>query len=499
MEDYVKVKTRRIRDSSSDSNDMPRSQSLKKRISKNVLKALGRQLQESSLNLESSPSSPPPPLPKTQVSESVKRALRDQLKESQRKEEEEEEEIAVLQHHNSRTSSMDSDTLLETQRMQQNSVYINDRVIHATGVQGSYVLRMSKTEPPAPKRKFSAFTSLFRRTRKNTPSTTPSPHPPTLHSSKSISGGLSADESITSPTNQRVRSLQRTGQNAKSVSMMQVESGHKKGTVRTKFNSQDSKSSLFSVPSDARAPFAFWREKCEKSRNQPANLTLRKILTTVTRVINRVVHSVHTVPYIPPAAKKGNVYAPFELVSAEEFSLITAACTAILDQNDRALIRVEAPCKIFGDIHGQIFDLVQFFRQYGSPSHHVGDMNLCNYVFAGDFVDRGAYSLEVLTVLMCLKIRYHPHVVMLRGNHEDDWANERYGFHKEIKERLHDAMSDEEIKDLKHHILALFQRLPLAAVIGERILCVRMVECVLCFSIVLLIDYYIYTHIHTYM
>ncbi len=56
----------------------------------------------------------------------------------------------------------------------------------------------------------------------------------------------------------------------------------------------------------------------------------------------------------------------------------------------------------------------------------MGDMNLCNYVFAGDFVDRGAYSLEVLTVLMCLKIRYHPHVILLRGNHEDEWANARY-------------------------------------------------------------------------
>ena len=134
--------------------------------------------------------------------------------------------------------------------------------------------------------------------------------------------------------------------------------------------------------------------------------------------------------------QKGSVYAPFELVDPEEFSLLIAACTSILGENDRALVRVEAPSKIFGDIHGQIFDLVQFFRQYGSPSHHVGDMNLCNYVFAGDFVDRGAYSLEVLTVLMCLKIRYHPHVVLLRGNHEDQWANERYGLHKEIGVRL---------------------------------------------------------------
>ena len=80
-------------------------------------------------------------------------------------------------------------TLLETQRTNSTSVYINDRVIHATGVQGSYVLRMSTSEPP-PKRKQSAFSSFFSRLRKNTPTPTeeaPS-SPPTLNSAKSVSG-----------------------------------------------------------------------------------------------------------------------------------------------------------------------------------------------------------------------------------------------------------------------------------------------------------------------
>ncbi len=333
-----KVKRKAFSSSSSSETSPTRPQSLKKRISKNVLNALGRQLQESSLNL----------LEEEEIQNASKVKVMDVLKEEISDDDE------VLRTHHSRTESVDSDTLLETQRTNSTSVYINDRVIHATGVQGSYVLRMSTSAPP-PKRKQSAFSSFFSRLRKNTPTPTeeaPS-SPPTLNSAKSVSGGL-----IGAATGGgRVRSLNRNSKNSKSFILRDEMDSDS-------IDSHDSTHSLLHAPSDARAPFAFWREKCTKSRNQPENHTLRKILTTVTHVINRVVHSVHTAPYIPPAAEKGSVYAPFELVGPEEFSLLIAACTSILGENDRALVRVEAPSKIFGDIHGQIFDLVQFFRQY---------------------------------------------------------------------------------------------------------------------------------------
>lgn len=198
----------------------------------------------------------------------------------------------------------------------------------------------------------------------------------------------------------------------------------------------------------------------------------KRMVDAIKRTLETVVHSVKRKLYVPNSVSqstKNAVYPKFDLVNMDEFKSICLTATALL-RKDATLVEVDAPVKIFGDIHGQIFDLVQMFRLYGTPSHRIGDINICNYVFAGDFVDRGAYSLEVLTVLMCLKIRYHPHVVLLRGNHEDEWANERYGFHKEMKERLSGEL---DIDELKHHILALFQRLPLAAVIGERILCVH--------------------------
>jgi hypothetical protein len=55
----------------------------------------------------------------------------------------------------------------------------------------------------------------------------------------------------------------------------------------------------------------------------------------------------------------------------------------------------------------------------GSPNHRTGDITLCQYVFIGDFVDRGACSLETVCSLLALKVRYPTRVTLIRGNHED--------------------------------------------------------------------------------
>jgi hypothetical protein len=62
--------------------------------------------------------------------------------------------------------------------------------------------------------------------------------------------------------------------------------------------------------------------------------------------------------------------------------------------------------KVFGDLHGQFHDLLLFFKQFGVPNHRQGDIDLCEYVFIGDFVDRGTYSCEVMVLLLALKVRY---------------------------------------------------------------------------------------------
>jgi hypothetical protein len=65
---------------------------------------------------------------------------------------------------------------------------------------------------------------------------------------------------------------------------------------------------------------------------------------------------------------------------------------------------VSAPCKVFGDIHGQLRDLLLLFREFGFPSHRRGDVEYIHYIFNGDFVDRGAHQLECVTILFALKV-----------------------------------------------------------------------------------------------
>ena len=73
--------------------------------------------------------------------------------------------------------------------------------------------------------------------------------------------------------------------------------------------------------------------------------------------------------------------------------------------------------KIFGDLHGQFLDLMRLFDEYGNPST-AGDITYIDYLFLGDYVDRGAHSLETICLLLALKIEHPKAVHLIRGNHE---------------------------------------------------------------------------------
>jgi len=122
------------------------------------------------------------------------------------------------------------------------------------------------------------------------------------------------------------------------------------------------------------------------------------------------------------------------------------------------LLELEAPLKIVGDIHGQYTDLLRLFECGGFPPS-------TNYLFLGDYVDRGPNGLETICLLLAYKIKYPENFFMLRGNHECSSINRIYGFYDECRQRY----------SLKIWRLFndCFNCLPLGAVIEDKILCIH--------------------------
>ncbi|KAG9153558.1 hypothetical protein Leryth_008497 [Lithospermum erythrorhizon] len=136
--------------------------------------------------------------------------------------------------------------------------------------------------------------------------------------------------------------------------------------------------------------------------------------------------------------------------------------------SEPSVLQLKAPIKIFGDLHGQFGDLMRLFDEYGSPST-AGDIAYIDYLFLGDYVDRGQHSLETITLLLALKVEYPNNVHLIRGNHEAADINALFGFRIECIER----MGERDGIWTWHRINRLFNWLPLAALIEKKIICMH--------------------------
>ena len=150
------------------------------------------------------------------------------------------------------------------------------------------------------------------------------------------------------------------------------------------------------------------------------------------------------------------------------------------------VVHIAAPVTVVGDIHGQFFDMIEIFKiggfcpdtNYlflGELSLEVlacspccfGSSKIANAPYRpGDYVDRGLFSVETISLLVCLKLRYPSRVHLIRGNHESRGVTQSYGFYTECNRKYGNA-------NVWHYFTDMFDFLTLSVVINNQIFCVH--------------------------
>lgn len=161
-------------------------------------------------------------------------------------------------------------------------------------------------------------------------------------------------------------------------------------------------------------------------------------------------------------------------------SLIEAICAKAKEMlmKESNVVHISAPVTVVGDIHGQFFDMLEIFKiggfcpdtnylflgawQRQTPSCWLRLSDLS----PGDYVDRGLFSVETISLLVCLKLRYPQRVHLIRGNHESRGVTQSYGFYTECARKYGNA-------NVWHYFTDMFDFLTLSVVINDQIFCVH--------------------------
>ena len=172
--------------------------------------------------------------------------------------------------------------------------------------------------------------------------------------------------------------------------------------------------------------------------------------------------------------KEWNIYQRSQKFPFKRDHILELAheCQSIV-QAQPLVLQLRAPVKVLGNVFGGYVDLMRFFDLWKFPgdTHQGGDIDGFDYLFLGNYVDRGLFSLEVVCLLMALKVKFPEQVHLLRGNHEDRHINATHGFGEECRSRLGEDIGDPASVFAK--VNEMFEWLPVAATIDSKIFCVH--------------------------
>ncbi|EAY17689.1 Ser/Thr protein phosphatase, putative [Trichomonas vaginalis G3] len=158
-------------------------------------------------------------------------------------------------------------------------------------------------------------------------------------------------------------------------------------------------------------------------------------------------------PLIASSSPRNSSNIPMDIPKLKYEDLLSLiAITQNFLQSEPTLYRLNDNFLIVGDLHGNLRDLLRIFAAHGLPPNR-------KYIFLGDYVDRGEFSIEVITLLFTLKLLYPDHVYLIRGNHEFSDINAVYGFKNQVL-----AEYDENIYNQFNEA---FSYLPLACVLND--------------------------------
>ena len=194
----------------------------------------------------------------------------------------------------------------------------------------------------------------------------------------------------------------------------------------------------------------------KKKIKEKKNEHLEKVLDNIIQKLHPIIETRKN-HFEKEETKELNPITQNNQLTEEEIKIL---CTKSLEifMEEPVLLEISAPINICGDTHGQYNDLLRLFEFGGRPPK-------TNYLFLGDYVDRGKNSIETMGLLLAYKIKYPNNIFLLRGNHESELINHVYGFYDECRRRynlkIYKLFSD------------CFNWLPISAIVDDKILCMH--------------------------